>query len=128
MGCVAKTKNDGSLQQEIAIQAVTPKISDLTENIFPCYSDDLSFNYHVHCLDTTYGISDRFHRETIEISLRNHKDKKVTITAVEHPNGDWKTRQSSHKLVKKDAHTIEFEVEVPARGEVKVNYEVEIRN
>jgi len=72
-------------------------------------------------------VSDRVHRETIEISLRNHKDKKVTITAVEHPNGDWKIRQSSHKYVKKDAHTMEFEIEVPARGEVKVNYEMEIR-
>ncbi len=66
-------------------------------------------------------------RESYEISLRNHKDKKVTVTAVEHSYGDWKIKTNSHKFTKKDAHTFEFEVEVPARGEVTITYEIETR-
>lgn len=72
-------------------------------------------------------VNPRVHRATYEISLRNHKDSAVTITAVEHSYGDWKVLNSSHKHVKKDSHTFEFPVEVPARGEVKVTYEIEIR-
>ncbi len=71
--------------------------------------------------------SDRVQRDTYEISLRNHKDKKITLTSVEHSYGDWKIKSSSHKYLKKDAQTFEFEVEVPARGEVKINYEIETR-
>lgn len=72
-------------------------------------------------------VGPRVQRETIEISLRNHKDKKATITAIEHAYGDWKLKSASHKYVKKDAHTFEFEVEVPSRGEVKITYEIESR-
>ena len=60
--------------------------------------------------------------ESFEISLRNHKDAPVTITVVEHLSGDWKILQSSHKYEKKDASTVEFLVEVPKDGEVKVTY------
>jgi hypothetical protein len=72
-------------------------------------------------------ISPRAQRETVEISLRNHKDKKVTITAVEHAYGDWKIKTSNLKFVKKDSHTFEFEAEVQPRGEVKITYEIETR-
>jgi Uncharacterized conserved protein len=66
-------------------------------------------------------------RASYEISLRNHKDTKVTITAVEHSHGQWKIRESSHPYVKKDSTTFEFTVDVPARGEVKITYEIEVR-
>lgn len=71
--------------------------------------------------------SDREERSSYEISLRNHKDSKVTITAVEHSHGQWKIRESSHAYVKKDSTTFEFAVDVPARGEVKITYEIEVR-
>lgn len=71
---------------------------------------------------------DREERSSYEISLRNHKDTKVTITAVEHSHGQWKIRDSSHPYVKKDSTTFEFTVEVPARQEVKINYEIEVRS
>lgn len=72
-------------------------------------------------------VSDRVQRDTFEISLRNHKDKKVTVTSVEHAYGDWKIKSSSQKYVKKDAQTFEFEAEIAAHGEVKINYEIETR-
>lgn len=71
--------------------------------------------------------SDREERSSYEVSLRNHKDTKVTITAVEHSHGQWKIRESSHPYVKKDSTTFEFTVDVPARGEVKITYEIEVR-
>lgn len=76
---------------------------------------------------TSQRINDRVTRETYEISLRNHKDKEVTVTAVEHAGGTWKILSSSHEYKKKDASTFEFNVAVPANGEVKITYEIEHR-
>ncbi len=60
--------------------------------------------------------------ESFEVTLRNHKDAPVTVTVVEHLTGDWRILQSSHKYAKKDGSTVEFAVEVPKDGEVKVTY------
>jgi hypothetical protein len=76
---------------------------------------------------TSQRISDRVTREAYEISLRNHKDKEVTVTAVEHAWGTWKILSSSHEYKKKDSGTFEFNVVVPASGEVKITYEIEHR-
>lgn len=66
-------------------------------------------------------------RATYQISLRNHKDEDVEITAVEHANGDWKIKSSSHKYKKTSASKFEFTVNVPKRGETVIDYEIEIR-
>jgi len=71
--------------------------------------------------------SDRVQRQSFEISIRNHKDTDVTVTSVEHANGQWKILSSSQPYTKKDARTFEFAVKVPARGETKVDYEIETR-
>lgn len=62
-----------------------------------------------------------------ELEFRNHKDSAETVHDVEPVNGDWEIVQSSHPAVKKDAHTFEFVVPVPARGATKVSYRVRIR-
>lgn len=72
--------------------------------------------------------SQRVQRQSFEISLRNHKDKEVTITCVEHAYGDWKVLNPSQPFSKKDSHTFEFNVKVPASGESKVTYDLEIRH
>jgi hypothetical protein len=72
-------------------------------------------------------VSDRVSRYTYEISLRNHKDSDVTITAVEHSYGDWTILNSSMEYAKKDSHTFEFSAKVPANGETKITYEIEVR-
>ncbi len=71
--------------------------------------------------------SSRVERSTYEISLRNHKDTKVLVTAIEHSHSEWKILSSNFKSTKKDATSFEFPVEVPARGEVKITYEIEVR-
>lgn len=73
-------------------------------------------------------ISQRLLKQSFEISLRNHKEKEVTVTIIEHAYGDWKVVNSSQPFTKKDSHTIEFAVKVPANGESKVTYELEIKH
>lgn len=71
-------------------------------------------------------VSNRVTRVKVEISLRNHKEKPVTVTAVEKAYGHWKILSSSHKHEKKDSSTFEFTENVPGRGEVKITYEIEM--
>lgn len=76
---------------------------------------------------TQQQVSSHLTRASYSISLRNHKDSAVTVTCVEHAYGDWKITNSSQKYTKKDSHTFEFEVAVPANGESKVTYEIETK-
>lgn len=67
-------------------------------------------------------------RLSYTISLRNHKDTDVTITSVEHAGGVWKIVNSSQPFTKKDSKTFEFPIKVPANGEVKFTYDIDIRS
>ncbi len=62
--------------------------------------------------------------ETLEIKLRNHKDESVSVTVIEHLNLNWEILQNSHEFAKKDAQTIEFEINIPKDGEVVLEYRV----
>jgi len=66
------------------------------------------------------------YEETFEITLRNHKDAPVEIVVVEHPFASWEITDQSHDYKKKDAHTIEFTVDVPAHGQATVTYKVRV--
>jgi len=77
---------------------------------------------------TNYSALDKCLIETShEISLRNHKDTKEHVEAVEPANGDWTLTESSQPARKKDAKTFVFDVDLPARGEVKITYTVRVR-
>lgn len=67
-------------------------------------------------------IDTRTVEETFRITLRNHKDSPVTVTAIEHLVSDWSITQSSHKYYKKDASTVEIPVTIPKDGEVQITY------
>ena len=69
-------------------------------------------------------INDRTIEETFQVNLRNHKDTAVQVKAIDHVWSDWKVTESSAKYVKKDAHTIEFAVNVPANGETVLTYTI----
>ncbi len=64
---------------------------------------------------------------TWEVVVRNHKDEAAEVQIVEPVGGDWQIITSSHEAVKLDAHTFRFTVDVPARGEVAVEYRVRVR-
>ena len=69
----------------------------------------------------------RTRTETVEVKLRNHKDKDVTIRVREDIRGvqEWKVTKSTHDHEKKDVNTLELPVLVPKDGEVIVEYTVE---
>ncbi|MFA6209673.1 MAG: hypothetical protein WCT03_08900 [Candidatus Obscuribacterales bacterium] len=72
-------------------------------------------------------VSDRVQRSSYSIEFRNHKETAITVTAVEHAYGDWKVTTSSQPFEKKDSHTFEFAVKVPANGSAVVTYTIESR-
>ena len=67
---------------------------------------------------------DRY-RETILITLANHKEEAVTIEVIEHPPGDWVILSATPAYEKVDANTIKFVVPVSPGGEATVRYTVE---
>ncbi len=70
----------------------------------------------------SYGI-----RESYSIELKNHKTEDVKIIVTEHLYGSWQVTKSSEQYKKKDANTIEFEVNVPKDGTKTITYTAEIR-
>jgi hypothetical protein len=72
-------------------------------------------------------ITDRTREETYEVRLRNHKEDDVEVVVVEHLWGDWQIIRSSHEYRKKDAHTAEYPLQVPADGETVLIYTVRFR-
>lgn len=76
---------------------------------------DFSVNRNGHLLD-----------ETFEIELTNQKAQPVTVDVVEHLyRGDnWQITQKSADFTKLDSHTIQFPVQVAAKGEATLTYTV----
>ncbi len=62
-----------------------------------------------------------------EVELRNRKDEDVTINVIEPAGGDWEIASSSHPSRRIDATSFAFDVEVPAREEVTVQYRVRVQ-
>jgi len=71
-------------------------------------------------------VSDNVHRNTWEITLRNHKDEDVTIEVREQVGGDWEVSQSSLPYEKISAQEILFRVPVKRDGETMLTYTVEV--
>ncbi|MBI2088049.1 MAG: hypothetical protein HYT78_04810 [Deltaproteobacteria bacterium] len=62
-----------------------------------------------------------------EIKLRNHKKEDARVQVIEPIPGDWEVLRSSHPYEKIEAHTLQYQIEVPKDREVKINYRVRIR-
>ncbi len=100
----------------------TPKdetVRVLTGNAFDLVGERKQTSYNV---DNSRRILD----ESFEIKLRNHKKEPVEIRVVEHLyRGDnWQITTYSDPFLKKDAHTIEFLVQVKPDEEKTVTYTV----
>lgn len=70
--------------------------------------------------------SDRTLDETFEIKLTNQKPEAVTVNVLEHlyRGNNWEIKLKSVDYNKLDSHTIQFSVQVPAKGEATVIYSV----
>jgi len=68
----------------------------------------------------------RWMDESFEVTLRNHKREPAIVRVVEHLYRwtNWQIVKPTQEWKKKDAQTIEFDVAVPADGEMKVAYTV----
>jgi hypothetical protein len=64
--------------------------------------------------------------EFFEIKVTNQKSDPVTVSVLEHLyRGDnWEILEKSTDYTKLDSHTIEFPVQVPAKGDATVTYKV----
>lgn len=62
-----------------------------------------------------------------ELELKNHKDSAASVEVIEPAGGDYEIVRSSHPPLEGDAQSFTFEVDVPARGAVKLTYRVRVR-
>jgi hypothetical protein len=67
-------------------------------------------------------IAGNLYEVAFEISLRNHKDERVTVSVVEPMLRDWEILSSSHSYKKIDAHTAQFDIPIARDGETKLQY------
>jgi hypothetical protein len=70
--------------------------------------------------------NDRILNESFEIKLTNQKSDPVTVSVLEHlyRGANWEILEKSTDYTKIDSRTIEFPVQVPAKGEATVTYKV----
>ena len=54
--------------------------------------------------------------EVITAKIENFKDSPAVLTMIQHIPGQWDMEKCNMKYVKKDAHTLEFEITLPARS------------
>jgi hypothetical protein len=61
------------------------------------------------------------------IEIRNHARDASTIEVLEPVSGDTEVLESSHPVVRRDAQSFAFDVDVPAGGAVQLTYRVKVR-
>ncbi len=66
--------------------------------------------------------------ETIQAEIENFKDKDATLILIEHIPGQWVMKKSSHKFEEEDAHTIKFNISIPAHEKEIVTFNYHRRN
>ena len=71
-------------------------------------------------------ISDRVVEISYEVSLRNHKEERITIAVIQRIWGDWEILDSSHDWEKEDAFTAVWYIDVPKDGETTLTYTIRI--
>lgn len=76
---------------------------------------DFHINQNAHDLD-----------ESFAIMVTNQKPEAVKVRVVEHMNRgeNWEIQEKSGEYTKIDSHTLEFPLDVPAKGEAKLTYSV----
>jgi len=64
--------------------------------------------------------------ETFEIKITNQKQQPVDVSVIEHlyRGANWTITEKSSAFNKKDSHTAEFPVQVPAKGATTLTYSV----
>ena len=66
--------------------------------------------------------------EVITAKIENFKDTPAVLTMVQHIPGQWDMEKCNMKYERKDAGTLEFEIELPARGQTQLEMHYHRRN
>ncbi len=66
--------------------------------------------------------------ELIKASIENFKDSMAQLTVIQYIPGQWDMEACNMKYTRKDAHTLEFEVGLPARGKQELVMHYHRRN
>lgn len=69
-------------------------------------------------------VSKRVREQSVEVSLRNHKDESVTVEVYEGVYGDWDIVAASHEWRKESAFEVVFDVPVAADEEALLTYTI----
>lgn len=86
-----------------------------------------AFDVVAERIQTDYKkITTKLHESAWEVTLRNRKEKDITVGIVEPLLGNWQVISSTHLYKKIDAFTIRFNVTVPKDEEIKVRYRVRV--
>lgn len=73
-------------------------------------------------------ISKRVSEQTIQVSLRNHKEENIEVIVEAGVWGDWEILKSNFQYVKKSASKIEFSIPVKKDGDSTLEYEIRFKN
>ena len=71
-------------------------------------------------------ITSKLRESEWEITVKNHKEKDVTVGIIEPLLGNWQIIKSTHPYQKVDAFTVKFQVNVPPGQQVKLTYRVRV--
>jgi hypothetical protein len=66
--------------------------------------------------------------ELIKATIENFKDKPATLTMIQHIPGQWDMEACNMQYKRKDAYTLEFEIELPPHGKKELTMHYHRRN
>lgn len=105
----------------------TPKNEDVRLKLgdaFDITADKKQTNFKKR---NAYGKYNYAYESAYEVKIKNAKPEAVTVIVREPIPGDWKIEQSSHKFKKVASGTAEWQINVPAEGNVTLEYTALVR-
>jgi hypothetical protein len=66
--------------------------------------------------------------ELIKATVENFKDRPAKLSMIEHIPGQWDMAECNMKYKRKDAYTLEFEIELPSHGKKELSMHYHRRN
>ena len=67
------------------------------------------------------------YESAFELTLKNAKKEKVTVTVQEPIGGDWKIVSESHPHTKANSHLAVWKIDVPAEGKTTLTYRAQVK-
>lgn len=71
--------------------------------------------------------TNQLYESAFELTLKNAKKEKVTVTVQEPISGDWKILSESHPHTKANSHLSLWKIEIPAEGKTTLTYRAQVK-